>query len=259
MAKAEPSCPRSRFRPLPDHPTGRSALKCRAPRPGYRPRMHSDSGPGEQPDTPDFRTDAQLLSAHVTEIGTHSPSWCPATTAGSTGSRRALPQPRGRERSDAGCTARGSPVRGSVRDDAAVGGWLHRIVVNACRDQLRRSKRDSTNIPVDDSCAVPDRTSQVDTAVVVRNAPMQLPRRAARRRCSRRHAGLLGGRYRRAARCRPGHSEEPPRQGACPARSDSRSPQPRLLASAGNVIGTLSGGHTPANQVADRMYRHGHV
>ncbi|MFY2858560.1 RNA polymerase sigma factor SigM [Mycobacterium sp. THU-M104] len=63
---------------------------------------------------------------------------------------------------------------GAFRHDAAVGSWLHRIVVNACLDRLRRAKSRPT-APLEDVHPVPDRTAQVDTAIVVHKALMRLP------------------------------------------------------------------------------------
>ena len=63
---------------------------------------------------------------------------------------------------------------GSFRHDAAVGSWLHRIVVNACLDRLRRTKAHPT-IPLEDIYPVGDRTAQVETAIVVQRALMRLP------------------------------------------------------------------------------------
>jgi RNA polymerase sigma-70 factor, ECF subfamily len=63
---------------------------------------------------------------------------------------------------------------GSFRHDAAVGSWLHRIVVNACLDRLRRAKTHPT-APLQDVYPVADRTAQVETAIVVQRALMRLP------------------------------------------------------------------------------------
>lgn len=63
---------------------------------------------------------------------------------------------------------------GSFRYDAAVGSWLHRIVVNACLDRLRRAKAHRTT-PLEDVYPVPDRTAQVETAIGVQHALMRLP------------------------------------------------------------------------------------
>jgi RNA polymerase sigma-70 factor, ECF subfamily len=63
---------------------------------------------------------------------------------------------------------------GSFRHDAAVGSWLHRIVVNACLDRLRRTKAHPT-APLEDVYPVADRTAQVETAIVVQRALMRLP------------------------------------------------------------------------------------
>jgi RNA polymerase sigma-70 factor, ECF subfamily len=62
----------------------------------------------------------------------------------------------------------------SFRHHAAVSSWLHRIVVNACLDRLRRNKAHSTTV-LDDNYPVPDRTAQVDTAIAVQRALMRLP------------------------------------------------------------------------------------
>jgi RNA polymerase sigma-70 factor (ECF subfamily) len=63
---------------------------------------------------------------------------------------------------------------GSFRHDAAVHSWLHRIVVNACLDRLRRAKGRPTT-PLEDVYPVADRTAQVETAIVVQQALMRLP------------------------------------------------------------------------------------
>jgi len=63
---------------------------------------------------------------------------------------------------------------GSFRYNAAVASWLHRIVVNACLDRLRRVKAHPTT-PLEDVYPVADRTSHIDTAIVVQRALMRLP------------------------------------------------------------------------------------
>ncbi|RUP07154.1 MAG: RNA polymerase sigma factor SigM [Mycobacterium sp.] len=62
----------------------------------------------------------------------------------------------------------------SFRHDATVSTWLHRIVLNACLDRLRRAQA-RTAVPFQDVYPVADRTSQVETAVVVHRALLQLP------------------------------------------------------------------------------------
>ncbi|TXI52973.1 MAG: RNA polymerase sigma factor SigM [Mycolicibacter arupensis] len=62
---------------------------------------------------------------------------------------------------------------GSFRHDAAVGSWLHRIVLNACLDRVRRNR--STWVELIDHPATGDRTAEVDTALVVRAALRRLP------------------------------------------------------------------------------------
>jgi|SRR5690625_5280940 len=63
---------------------------------------------------------------------------------------------------------------GSFRHNAAVGSWLHRIVVNACLDRLRRRRFHYTEL-LGEHGAVGDRTAEVDTALQVRAALRRLP------------------------------------------------------------------------------------
>jgi RNA polymerase sigma-70 factor, ECF subfamily len=64
---------------------------------------------------------------------------------------------------------------GAFRNHAAVGSWLHRIVINACRDKLRHN-RTHREFGLDTLVhPVVDRTGQVDTALVVRRALLHLP------------------------------------------------------------------------------------
>ena len=63
----------------------------------------------------------------------------------------------------------------SFRNDAAVSSWLHRIVLNACLDRLRRNKTHVTVCIEDDTYPISDSTSRSDTALVVQRALMRLP------------------------------------------------------------------------------------
>lgn len=63
---------------------------------------------------------------------------------------------------------------GSFRHDAAVSSWLHRIVLNACLDRLRRAQTRPA-VPMRDEYPVPDRTAQVETAIMVQRALLRLP------------------------------------------------------------------------------------
>lgn len=65
---------------------------------------------------------------------------------------------------------RGAP---SFRHDAAVGSWLHRIVLNACLDRLRRAPLPTA--PLEDEHGVADQTAAVETGLLVRRALMRLP------------------------------------------------------------------------------------
>jgi RNA polymerase sigma-70 factor (ECF subfamily) len=62
----------------------------------------------------------------------------------------------------------------SYRGDAAVTTWLHRIVVNACLDRLRRDKPTS-ELPEHDLADRHDAESSVDTRLDVREALDRLP------------------------------------------------------------------------------------
>jgi RNA polymerase sigma-70 factor (ECF subfamily) len=63
---------------------------------------------------------------------------------------------------------------GSFRHNAAVGSWLHRIVVNACLDRLRRKRLHAAE-PLGECPGVSDRTDQVETALEVHAALRRLP------------------------------------------------------------------------------------
>lgn len=67
---------------------------------------------------------------------------------------------------------------GSFRADAAVRSWLHRIVVNACLDRLRRNKVRPT-VPLGEEAREPrdpfDRYADVDLSLVVEKALDTLP------------------------------------------------------------------------------------
>ncbi|EFD75624.1 alternative RNA polymerase sigma factor sigM [Mycobacterium tuberculosis GM 1503] len=104
---------------------------------------------------------------------------------------------------------------GSFRYDAAVSSWLHRIVVNACLDRLRRAKAHPT-APLEDVYPVADRTAQVETAIAVQRALMRLPVEQPGRGGRRGHAGLFDRRHRPDAGRGRGHRQEPLRPGAGP-------------------------------------------
>lgn len=74
---------------------------------------------------------------------------------------------------DAMLSAHRSAAR--FRYDSAVSSWLHRIVVNACLDRLRRAKTHPTSELQDDMGHIGDPAPRVDTAIVVERALMRLP------------------------------------------------------------------------------------
>lgn len=67
---------------------------------------------------------------------------------------------------------------GSYRGDAAVSTWLHRIVVNACLDRLRKERdvlRRAGDVSEIDVIDAHDRHGQAETGLDVRAALAQLP------------------------------------------------------------------------------------
>lgn len=66
---------------------------------------------------------------------------------------------------------------GSYRGDAAVTTWLHRVVVNACLDQVRRARPTSelTDATTDRLAAPGDGPAAVDTRLLVHEALQHLP------------------------------------------------------------------------------------
>src|SRR4051794_1678982 len=63
---------------------------------------------------------------------------------------------------------------GRFRGDSAVTTWLHRIVVNACLDRLRRRQSRPT-VPLPEADITPAPSHDRDTALVVRAALAELP------------------------------------------------------------------------------------
>ncbi|MGV8874440.1 MAG: RNA polymerase sigma factor SigM [Rhodococcus sp. (in: high G+C Gram-positive bacteria)] len=126
------------------------------------------------------RTDAELLAAHAagepSAFATliyrhHEHLWLTA--------RRTSYTPE--DASDALQEALLSAHRtaGSFRADAAVRSWLHKIVVNACLDRIRRNKaRPSVPLSENEShepASPRDRISETETTILVRQALMTLP------------------------------------------------------------------------------------
>lgn len=68
---------------------------------------------------------------------------------------------------------------GSFRADAAVRSWMHKIVVNACLDRIRRNRSRPTTSLTDGDIQEPvesrDRISDMETTIEVQNALMSLP------------------------------------------------------------------------------------
>src|SRR3954449_10559368 len=62
----------------------------------------------------------------------------------------------------------------AFRGDAAPTTWLHRIVVNACLDRVRRRKARPT-VPLPEHDHIPAVTADHETALVVQDALVRLP------------------------------------------------------------------------------------
>lgn len=123
-----------------------------------------------------MRTDAQLLAAHVAGerfafeelfIRYQRPLYRLARFTTHS------PEDAGDALQDAMLSAHCAAA--TFRDGSSVSSWLHRIVLNACLDRLRRRKAHPTTPLNDDDWPVRDATSQVDTAIVVERALMRLP------------------------------------------------------------------------------------
>jgi len=141
------------------------------------------SAPGWSPSDGDLRTDADLLAAHVDGDPTafaelfrrhRTRLWAVAL--------RTLGDPE--EAADALQEAMVSAFRraGGFRGEAAVTTWLHRIVVNACLDRVRRRRpvealpeSDGGDRPDSATLGVPDGAEASATAMDVAAALASLP------------------------------------------------------------------------------------
>ncbi len=125
---------------------------------------------------PDVRTDAALLAAHV---GGDREAFGELFSRHRPGLYR-LARIRSSSAEDADDAVQDAMLAAhrsadSFRNDAAVGSWLRRIVVNNCTDRLRRNVIRQTVALTDDNLAVGDHTDRVETALVVRQALLRLP------------------------------------------------------------------------------------
>ncbi len=125
---------------------------------------------------PETRTDAALLAAHVSGdreafgelFARHRPRLY------------RLARIRGETREDADDAVQDAMLAAhraasSFRNDAPVGSWLRRILVNTCTDRLRRRAIRPTVPLVEDELTIDDRTAQVETTLLVRQALLLLP------------------------------------------------------------------------------------
>jgi len=132
---------------------------------------------GEDPAADPVHTDRQLLAAHVSGdpdafaalVSRHGDRlW--ALAVRTLGDRE--------EAADALQDALVSAYRGAggFRGDAAVTTWLHRVVVNACLDRLRRRKsRPTVPLPASEPADVRDDHDRTETRLDVHAALAQLP------------------------------------------------------------------------------------
>jgi RNA polymerase sigma-70 factor (ECF subfamily) len=128
-----------------------------------------------EPDARDPRDDAALLRAHAEgdahafgEVVRRHRDRLWAVALRTVGDRE--------EASDALQDALLSAYRAAdrFRGDAAVTTWLHRIVVNACLDRIRRRQTRPT-VPLPETDLAPAHVPDRDTALVVRDALAKLP------------------------------------------------------------------------------------
>ena len=113
---------------------------------------------------------------------------------------------------------------GSYRAEAAVTTWLHRIVVNACLDRLRRERsgvRRAGDLAEVDLPDRHDRHSRAETGLEVRAALARLPERSASPSSSSTCTGSASPRRPRCSRS--------PREPSSPAASGAARPSPSLL------------------------------
>ncbi len=137
--------------------------------------MTLDPGDAQDDDRPP--TDAELLAAHVagepaafTTLVTRHQDRLWAVAVRTTGDRD--------EAADALQDAMVSAYRGAAgfRGEAAVTTWLHRVVVNACLDRMRRRRaRPTVPLPETEPADVRDEHARTETALDVRAALAALP------------------------------------------------------------------------------------
>lgn len=125
---------------------------------------------------PDARTDAALLAAHVDgdraafgELFVRHRRWL-----------HRLARLRSHTREDADDALQDAMLSAhraatNFRSDAAVSSWLHRILINACTDQLRRNAIRPIAAPFGDGDPVDDDTDRIETTLMVRQALARLP------------------------------------------------------------------------------------
>jgi RNA polymerase sigma-70 factor (ECF subfamily) len=141
------------------------------------PRYASSSGSDADDRTADDRTDAELLAAHVAgdaaafgEIVARHQNRLWAVAVRTLSDRE--------EAADALQDALVSAYRraGTYRGEAAVTTWLHRIVVNACLDRMRRrAVRPTVELPERELADPRDEHSATEAALDVRAALARLP------------------------------------------------------------------------------------
>lgn len=124
----------------------------------------------------DPRSDAALLTAHVAG----DPRAFGALFGRHWAGLYRLARARSRTREDAEDAVQEAMLGAlraacNFRQDSAVASWLHRIVVNACADQLRRTAVRPGAVPLDEDHPTTDPHDRVETAVVVREALLRLP------------------------------------------------------------------------------------
>ena len=119
----------------------------------------------------------------------------------------------------------------AFRGDSAVTTWLHRIVVNACLDRVRRrAARPADPLPEHEDLPAPrDAIAASLTGLAVDAALRTAARRAARRARARGHVRLVGRGGRAGARVPDRDREEPLRARPGPAAAAAAGREPRAV------------------------------
>ena len=208
--------------------------------------MASDVDPpaGEQPAARRPGPTPRCWPPTPTATPTRSASWSAGTATGC-GPWPCAPSATARRRPTPCRTrwSRRSGGAGAFRGESAVTTWLHRIVVNACLDRMRRRRgaRPRSRCPDDRTLGRPARAASTPRA----SRPAELARRdrrALRRRCPR----SSGPRW-CSSTCTAGRSRTPPRSWTCAERHGEEPLRARPGPARCSLLGTCGTRTCPAS------------